>query len=108
MNLDRIIKHIYPDIQKNEYLLQDDGHGPYIKTWAGKQIKPTIEVLQKNEAAAEAFYQSQYYKIQRFQKYPAITEQLDLLWHAMNDGKLSKNNQFYKTIKKIKDEHPKP
>ena len=44
----------------------------------------------------------------RKQAYPSIADQLDLLWHSMDEGKLSKNNQFYKALKKVKDEHPKP
>ena len=42
--------------------------------------------------------------------YPGIAEQLDLLWHDINDGKLgdtAKTSSFYTTIKNVKDSSPK-
>lgn len=43
--------------------------------------------------------------------YPGIEEQLDLLWHDIDDGKLgdtAKTSSFYTTIKNVKDSSPKP
>ena len=43
--------------------------------------------------------------------YPGIAEQLDLLWHDIDDGKLgddAKTSSFYMTIKNVKDSSPKP
>ena len=39
--------------------------------------------------------------------YPEIGEQLDMLWHAIDDGALDKNSDFYKSLKKVKDDNPK-
>ena len=42
--------------------------------------------------------------------YPNIGEQLDVLWHDINNGILgdsAKESQWYKSIKDIKDRHPK-
>ena len=39
--------------------------------------------------------------------YPEIGEQLDMLWHAIDDGTLDKNSDFYKSLKKVKDDNPK-
>ena len=42
--------------------------------------------------------------------YPGIAEQLDLLWHDIDDGKLgdtAKASSFYTTIKNVKDSSPK-
>ena len=42
--------------------------------------------------------------------YPIIKEQLDLLWHDIDDGKLgdtAKTSSFYTTIKNVKDSSPK-
>jgi hypothetical protein len=35
------IKHIYPEIPDSDFSLQDDGAGPYIKTWSYSQPKPS-------------------------------------------------------------------
>ena len=42
--------------------------------------------------------------------YPAIGDQLDLLWHAIDaDSDLkAKFNAFYNSIKEVKDANPKP
>ena len=37
-----------------------------------------------------------------------IHEQLDLLWHDIDQGKLDKTGDFYNAIKGIKDRNPKP
>ena len=42
--------------------------------------------------------------------YPGIAEQLDLLWHDIDSGKLgdtAKTSSFYTTIKNVKDSSPK-
>lgn len=47
------------------------------------------------------------YKRNRINRYPSIADQLDMLWHAMDNGVLPKVNDFYETIKQIKNEYPK-
>lgn len=39
--------------------------------------------------------------------YPPIGDQLDMLWHAMDNGTLPKVTPFYDAIKRVKDENPK-
>lgn len=43
----------------------------------------------------------------RASAYPAIEEQLDMLWHAMNQGTMPKAEPFYSTIQKVKQQNPK-
>jgi hypothetical protein len=50
-------------------------------------------------------YESNEY--QRLRQYPSIGDQLDMLWHAIDAGTLNKTSDFYKTIKAVKDAHPK-
>ena len=40
-------------------------------------------------------------------EYPPVAEQLDMLWHAMDQGQLPKAEPFYSNIKRIKDKYPK-
>lgn len=47
------------------------------------------------------------YKTLRSRKYPAIKEQLDMLWHAIDTDSLDKTSDFYKELKKVKDKYPK-
>jgi hypothetical protein len=47
------------------------------------------------------------YKVVR--RYPALNEQLDMLWHEINTtGTISHNGNWFNNIKEIKDNHPKP
>ena len=39
--------------------------------------------------------------------YGNITDQLDKLWHDINDGKLDKTGSWYLAIKTVKDDNPK-
>jgi hypothetical protein len=47
------------------------------------------------------------YRTARLRSYPGVNEQLDMLWHAMDDGVLPKVEPFYSHIKAVKDAYPK-
>lgn len=47
-----------------------------------------------------------YSKLRR-KAYPSVGEQLDALWHAMNDAKINKAEPFFSMIKAVKDKYPK-
>jgi len=57
--------------------------------------------------AVEAWQSPIEYKYQRQQQYPAIADQLDMLWHAIDSGSLDKDSEFYTTLKAVKDAIPK-
>ena len=48
------------------------------------------------------------YKTTRRTKYPTVTDQLDMLWHAIDTGTLDKSSDFYTTLKSVKNNYPKP
>ena len=48
------------------------------------------------------------YTAKRAESYPEIGEQLDMLWHAMNNDLIPKAEPFYSEIKSVKDAYPKP
>lgn len=47
------------------------------------------------------------YKKLRAQEYPAMGEQMDALWHAMDTNVLPRIEPFYTNIKQVKDKYPK-
>ena len=47
------------------------------------------------------------YQRQRQPEYPPIGDQLDMLWHALDDGTLDKTSTFYTSLKATKDKYPK-
>jgi hypothetical protein len=49
------------------------------------------------------------YNALRANEYPSIGNQLDMLWHMMDDETIpGKNSEWYNTIAAIKDKYPKP
>ncbi len=67
--------------------------------WVDKSIAPTweeisaeIDVIKIKEARAK--------------QYPALADQLDMLWHAIDTGTLNKDSDFYTTLKAVKEQNP--
>ena len=48
------------------------------------------------------------YKRSRLESYGGWNDQLDKLWHDIDQGKLDKTGCWYKAIKQVKDDNPKP
>ena len=79
------------------------------------QFTPEEETARDAEEAEFKKEQEEYlkvkYKDDRARAYPELKEQLDLLWHAIDGGKFnvkSKDTDFYKKLKAVKDANPKP
>jgi len=62
-------------------------------------------IVEYNEAIVQAYIDANEYKTAR--KYPSLGDQLDMLWHAIDNGTLNKTSDFYTAIKAVKDAHPK-
>jgi hypothetical protein len=77
----------------------------------GEIIQLTTEEEQAildRRSMANAKREALKYQEDRLLAYPDIGEQLDMLFHAMDTGKLPKDNEFYDAIKAVKDQFPKP
>ena len=76
-------------------------------TWhAGTTVISKADI-QAKQAELKTAYDAKEYQRQREPEYPAIGEQLDLLWHAIDDGTLDKTSDFYTSLKATKDKYPK-
>jgi hypothetical protein len=69
------------------------------------QTKPSKQEVEDKVAELIADYQAKQY--QRNRVYPSLGDQLDMLWHAIDNGTLNKTSDFYTAIKAVKDAHPK-
>ena len=70
-----------------------------------------LETAQKEveaERAATLYRRKRSGREDSVAQYPAIADQLDMLWHDIDTGKLDKTGTFYAAIKKVKDAVPKP
>ena len=66
-----------------------------------------LEVVEENWSEDDWHTNTVSYQANRKAEYPAIVEQLDLLWHAIDDGTLDKTSDFYTSLKATKDKYPK-
>lgn len=69
------------------------------------QTKPTKQEVETKIAELVADFESKDYQRQRV--YPSIGDQLDMLWHAIDNNALNKTSDFYTTLKAVKDANPK-
>ena len=56
---------------------------------------------------SEQAEQAKTYSDYRASSYPSISDQLDVLWHAMDTGILPKVDSFYSINKSVKEKYPK-
>lgn len=85
-----------------------DSEGTIHMLLMGKPKEDWVEVEEDPTKGPDPNYKPPY-KYQRMGAYPKIEEQLDMLWHELqNSGTLSTNGQWFNQIKNVKDEYPKP
>ena len=87
--------------------LQNDGSGDYIKTWTYSFTKPTDSQIASYETAGNTAETLSGVLSKRQTEYLSWQEQLDKLYHDINDGKLDKTGSWYKHIKAVKDANSK-
>ena len=71
------------------------------------QTPPTEEAIQAKLKELQADYDAKKYQRDRQPEYPEIGDQLDMLFHAIDAGKVDKTSDFYKNLKAVKDKYPK-
>jgi len=67
--------------------------------WADKTTAPTWEVISTEVEKLKV-------KEARSKQYPALADQLDMLWHAIDTGSLDKDSDFYTSLKAVKEQNP--
>ena len=69
--------------------------------------KPTDAEIQTELTRLQAEYDANQYQRDRAIQYKPVTDQLDMLWHAIDTGTLDKTCDFYTVNKTVKDNNPK-
>jgi len=87
--------------------LQNDGSEDYIKTWTYSFTKPTDSQIASYESAGNTAETLSGVLFKRQTEYLSWQEQLDKLYHDIDDGKLDKTGSWYKHIKAVKDANSK-
>jgi hypothetical protein len=116
MRYDQAIRKLVPNA---EYIIEgeeidwilDETTGKWTSNnfkWLLTDIpKPTKEQIDQALTIADTEWTASEYQRIRALEYPAIRDQLDMLWHAIDSGTLDKSSDFYTAIKAVKDANPK-
>ena len=76
--------------------------------WQGGGTQPSNSAITTKMAELETEWNvSEKARASRFIAYPDIKEQLDKLFHDIDEGKLDKTGTFYTALKAVKDANPK-
>lgn len=96
-------------------VLNGDIHDPQIQALAKRFDMVLLEV--ESENGTGDFYLpgklpqfQESYDLLRQREYPPLAEQLDMLYHDINQGKLgetAKDSSFYLALKQVKETYPK-
>ena len=98
------------EVEKDNIMLVNnmDGKGDFIETWSVDGLsKPTDSQLNSYDSAGDTRETLILLLRKRKEEYLSWNEQLDLLWHDINDGKLDKTGSWYTHIKAVKDANSK-
>ena len=86
---------------------QPAGEEAAIKTWNLSIDEPTADQLASYESAGNTAETLQGVLNTRANEYPELKEQLDLLYKDMAADKGDKTGEWFKVVKKVKDDNPK-
>ena len=95
------------DDEKVSLQNNSDGNGDFIASWSYDIAQPTAEQIASYETAGNTAEALQVILNKRRAEYPELKEQLDLLYKDMAADKGDKTGEWFKAVKKVKDDNPK-
>ena len=75
---------------------------------SAEEIEATLNTWAENERARQLDEEANGYKYARETAYPELKEQLDKLYHDIDNGTLDETGEFFTALKEVKDDNPKP
>ena len=96
---------LFKDSKNNIYAYEEDGSQDHLID--GKTPITKAEADEIIRVKVEESINIMSYAEQRVKEYPPIGDQLDMLWHAIDNNTLDKTSNFYLTLKQVKDQYPK-
>jgi hypothetical protein len=94
------LQSLLPDVQV--VMIEDE-----ISQWLDDRPQPTDAEISEEQSRLQAEYDANQY--QRDRVYPAIGDQLDMLFHAIDGDETLKTQfaDFHTALKAVKDQYPK-
>ena len=87
----------------NDFILQDDGDGAYIRDWNSASPQPSAEAVETARPEWQSEYDSKAYSRARAEAYASIGDQLDMQYHDSVNG----SRTWLDHIEAVKEAHPK-
>lgn len=85
-----------------------DSEGNEVITWADGETPISDSDINAKVTELQTDYDNKVYQRSREAEYPKIGEQLDKLFHDINNGTLTTSGDFYTALNAIKTKYPKP
>ena len=89
-------------ISNVDFILRDDGDGPFIEKWISDQQQPTIADIEVAHAAWES-----YHARKRKEEYPSIDELVVALWEGVVEERMAAVTQLEAKRQAVKLKYPK-
>ena len=92
----------------NDFILQDDGDGAYIRDWNSASPQPSAEAVETARLEWQADYDSKAYARNRQAEYPSMDEIVVALWEAVIEERMASSIDLQGKRAAVKDKYPKP
>lgn len=92
----------------NDFVLQDDGSGTYIRDWNSASPQPSEAEIEAAHNEWQAEYDAQEYARNRQAEYPSTDELIVALWENVVEERASAVVSLEAIRQQVKARHPKP
>ena len=89
-------------VRNVDFVVQDDGHGPYLKDWFSTEPRPT----QEDVDAAYTEWENDYSR-NREAEYPSIDELIVALWEGVVEERMAAVTKLEAKRQAVKLKYPK-
>jgi len=91
----------------NDFVLQDDGSGTYIRDWNSASPQPSEAEIETAHAEWKAEYDAQEYARNRQAEYPSINDLIVALWENVVEERASAVVSLEAKRQAVKTKYPK-
>ena len=94
-------------VPENDFILQNDGDGMFIKEWFSDESRPTTADIEAAHAEWQAEYDAQEYARNREAEYPSVDELIVALWEGVVEERMAAVTKLEAKRQAVKLKYPK-
>ena len=95
-------------VNEEDFVLQDDGDGVYIRDWLSDKPQPTESEIETATAKWQTEYDSQAYARNRQAEYPSLDDLIVALWEGVVEERMASVTALEALRQAVKTKYPKP